>query len=87
MFIPGHARSRHRYRGTLIVVERRMCPVQAKIEKGQAQDAVEDQRRSEEAVGRRVPRSGQVSPMGGQHSTSAEERLQSMNMCRLSGLE
>ena len=27
-----------------------------------------------EAIGRRVPRSGQVSPMGGQHSTSAEER-------------
>ena len=87
MVIPGHARPRHRYRGTLIAVERRMCPSQAKIETGQARDVVEDQRKSEEAVGRRVPRSGQVSPMGGQHSTSTEKRWKSTDVCRLPGFE
>ena len=86
MVIPGHARPRHKYRGTLITVERRMRLDQAKIKMGQARDAVED-RRSEEAVGCKVPRSGQVSPMGGQHSTSAEERWQSTDVCRLPGFE
>ena len=60
---------------------------QIEIEKGQARDAVKDQKRSEEAVGREIPRSGQVSPIGGQHSTSAEEGWQSTDVCRLSGFE
>ena len=42
MVILGHARPRHRYRGTLITIERKIRPDQAKIEKGQARDAVED---------------------------------------------
>ena len=64
-----------------------MYASQTKIEKGQASDAFEDQGRSEETVGRGIPRGGQVSPMGGQHSISTEERWQSTNVCRLSELE
>ena len=87
MVIPGHARSRHRDRCTPIAFKRRVNAGQAEIKKGQAKNAVEDQRRNEEAVGREIPRGGQVSPIGGQHSTSAEERWQSTDVCRLSGFK
>ena len=69
MVIPGHARSRHRYRGTSSAIERKMCTGQAETKKSQARDALKDQGRSEEAIGCRIPESIQVSLMGGQHST------------------
>ena len=50
MVIPGHARPRHRYRGTPFAVERRMCPILAETEKGQARDASKDQGKGEKAV-------------------------------------
>ena len=87
MVVPKYARPRHRHRGTSVAFEGKMYAGQTEIEKGQAPDAVEDQRKSKEVVGRRVPRSGQVPPMGGQHSPNAEERWQSTNVCRLSGFE
>ena len=55
MVISGHARSRHRYRGTPIAIERRMHVDQTKTEKGQARNAFEDQKGSEEAIGREIP--------------------------------
>ena len=55
MFVLGHARSRHRYRGTLSAIERKMCIGQAKIKKGQTRNASEDQRGSEEVIGRKIP--------------------------------
>ena len=54
MVIPGHARSRHRYRGTPISIKRGMRTDQTKIEKGKARDVVEDQRKSEKIVGRGI---------------------------------
>ena len=87
MVILGHVRPRHRYRGTPIAVKRRMCPDQAKIEKGQARDALKDQGRGLKAVRCRVPRSGHIPQMGGQHSTSAEKGWKSTDVCRLSGFE
>ena len=87
MVIPGHARSRHRYRGTSTAIERRMCTDQAETEKGQTRNAPEDQGGSEEAIGRGIPESIQVSPIGGQRSASTEERWQSTDVCRLSGFE
>ena len=87
MVIPGHARSRHKYRGTSPTIERRMRIDQVETEKGQARNAFEDQGGSEEAIRRRIPESIQVSPMGGQHSASTKERWQGTNMCRLSGFE
>ena len=87
MVILGHARSRHRYRGTSSAFERRMCTDQTETEKGQAPNASEDQRRSKEIIKRRIPGSIQVSPMGGQHSASTKERWQSTDVCRLSRFE
>ena len=87
MVILRYARPRHGHCGTSVAFEGRVYAGQTEIEKGQARDAVKDQGRSEETVGRGIPRGGQVSPMGGQHSTSAKEGWQSMNVCRLSGLE
>ena len=87
MVIPRHAKSRHRYRSTPIAIERRMHADQVEIEKGQARDAIEDQRKSKEVVGRRVPRSGQISLMGSQHNNSVEKRWQSTDICRLPGFE
>ena len=70
MVIPGHAKSRHRHRGTLPAIERRMYTDQAEIKKGQARNASEDQKGSKEAIGHGIPGSIQVSLMGGQHSAS-----------------
>ena len=68
MVILRHPRPWHWHRGTSVAFKRRVHIGQTEIKKGQARDAVEDQRRSEKAVGRRVPQSGQVSLIGGQHS-------------------
>ena len=87
MVIPGHAKSRHRHRGTSPVIERRMYTGQAEIKKGQARNTFEDQRGSEEAVRHGIPRSIQVSLMGGQHSASTKERWKSTDVCRLSRFE
>ena len=65
MVIPGHGRSRHRYRGTLSAIERRMCTDQAEIEKGQTRNAFENQEESEKAIGYGISGSIQVSLMGG----------------------
>ena len=40
MVIPGHARSRHRYRGTSITIKRGIRTNQTEIEKGQARNAL-----------------------------------------------
>ena len=87
MVILGHARSRHRYRGTSPAIKRRMCTNQAEIKKGQAQNAFEDQRGSEKVIRRGIPESIKVSSMGGQHSASIEERWQSTDVCGLPGFE
>ena len=55
MVILGHARSRHRYRGTSFAIKRRMCTGQVEIKKGQARDALENQRESKEATRREIP--------------------------------
>ena len=51
MVIPGHARSRHRYRGTPIAIKRGMRIDQVEIKEGQARNTFEDQGRSQEATG------------------------------------
>ena len=73
MVVPRHAKSRHRYRSTSSAFERGMCTGQTEVKKSQARNALEDQGRSEEAIGCRIPGSIQVSPMGGQHSASTKE--------------
>ena len=65
MVVPRHARSRHRYRGTLSAIERRMRTSQAETKKGQARDASKDQEGSEKAIRCGIPGSIQVSLMGG----------------------
>ena len=60
-----------------------MCIGQAETKKGQARNASEDQRGSEEAIRHGIPGSIQVSPIGGQHSAGTKKRLQSTNVCRL----
>ena len=47
---------------------------QTEIEKSQARNALEDKRGSEEAIVRRIPRSVQIPPMGGQYSIGTKER-------------
>ena len=87
MIIPQHARSQHRYCGAPSTFERRMRTSQAETEKGQAQNAFEDQEGSKEAIRPGIPGSIHVSPMGGQHSANTKARWKSMNMCRLPGFE
>ena len=65
MIVPGHAKSRHRYRGTLSTIERRILTSQAETKKGHARDASKDQRGSEVAIRYGIFESIQVSPMGG----------------------